>query len=344
MEIRFEKTGAERKALVAAISEITGETSKYLGAPGFAYRVGGFIISKDGAVDTGGAKAEGVSSLLAALSERGFVPADAPGLCAVAPDEEPVAVDEPASESSEAGPVPGTMCIELPAEGLTDADVFDNLKKLAAGKAALIRRALGDDLAEGAKALPITLADGKVGFPWFRFGMDADSIAAWSIFAAKLCVTAKTQKRVILKEKPLREGDSEKFAMRCFLLKLGFIGDEYKAARKIILAGLPGDGSHKTNGGHGKGNPIAIEEPVDSSGAAEVYHGDDMHPAADDSLVRGGLCCVPPTDGNYTSYLQKATDEQLRQAIAQMESVPAGNTGRITACKRELKGVRCLNG
>ncbi len=330
MEIRFEKTGAERKALVVAISEITGEASKYLGAPGFAYRVGGFTISKDGTVDTGAAGAEDVSSLLAALAARGFVTADAPGLCV------PASEDSPAPGSGEGGPAPGTMCIELPAEGLTDADAFDNLKKLAAGKAALIRRALGDDLAEGAEALPITLADGKVGFPWLRFGMDADSIAAWSTFAAKLCVTAKTQKRVILKEKPLREGDSEKFAMRCFLLKLGFIGDEYKAARKVILAGLPGDGSHKTNGGHGKGSPIAIEEPVDSSGAAEGLHGDDIHPAADDSLVYGGLCCVPPTDGNYTSYLHKATDEQLRQAIAQMQAAPHGNMGRIAACKREL--------
>ncbi len=331
MEIRFEKTGAERKALVAAISEVTGEASKYLGAPGFAYRVGGYVISMDGAVDTGVVDAEDVSALLAALATRGFVPADTPGLCV------PASEDSPAPEAGESGATPAAMCIELPAEGLTDADVFDNLKKLAAGKAALIRRALGNDLAEGAKALPITLADGKVGFPWFRFGMDADSIAAWSIFAAKLCVTAKTQKRVILKEKPLREGDSEKFAMRCFLLKLGFIGDEYKEARKVILAGLPGDGSHKTNGWRGKKNPIAADEPVESSGAAEGLHNDDMHPAADDSLVRGGLCCVPPTDGNYTSYLHKATDEQLRQAIAQMESVPAGNTGRITACKRELK-------
>ncbi len=330
MEIRFEKTGAERKALVAAISEVIDEKAKYLGAPGFAFQVGGYIISKDGTVDTGGAGAEGVSSLLAALLERGFVPMEAPQPCAVAPDEEPVAV------ADEAGPIPGTMCIELPAEGLTNADVFDNLKKLAAGKAALIRRALGNDLAEGAEALPITLANGKVGFPWFRFGMGTDSIAAWSAFVAKLCVTARTQKRVILKEKPLVEGDSEKFAMRCFLLKLGFIGDEYKNARRIILAGLPGDGSHKTNSGRGKGNPLATAKPVELSGVTETSHGDDMHPAADDSLARGGLCCVPPTDGNYTSYLHKATDEQLRGAIAHMQATPHGNMGRIAACKREL--------
>ena len=242
MEIRFEKSGAERKALVAAVSEITGEKSEYLGAPGFAYGVGGYVISKDGAVDIGTVGSEGISSLLAALEARGFIPAEASEPCTVTQENPPA----PETGEAESETAPIAMCIELLAEGLTDANAFDNLKKLAAGKAALIRKALGNDLADAAEALPITLADGKVCFPWFRFGMDADSIAAWSTFVAMLCETAKKQKRVILKEKPLAEGDSEKFAMRVFLLKLGFIGDEYKDARKIILSGLSGDGSHKS--------------------------------------------------------------------------------------------------
>ncbi len=240
MELRFEKTGAERKALVEAISEIMGEKSKYMGAPGFAFQVRGYSISKDGTVDTGSVAAEEVSSLLSALEARGFVPVEAPKPCTAAQE------DSPAPEAGETETAPVAMCIELPEDGLTGADAFDNLKKLASGKAALIRKALGDNLAGGAETLPITLADGKVCFPWFRFGMDADCIAAWSTFLAALCETTKKQKRVILKEKTLAEGDSEKFAMRCFLLKLGFIGDEYKDARKIILAGLSGDGSHKS--------------------------------------------------------------------------------------------------
>ncbi len=80
MEIRFEKSGAERKALVAAVSEITGEKSKYMGALGFAFHVGGYSISKDGTVDTGAVGGEEVSSLLDALEARGFVPVDVPEL------------------------------------------------------------------------------------------------------------------------------------------------------------------------------------------------------------------------------------------------------------------------
>jgi len=35
--------------------------------------------------------------------------------------------------------------------------------------------------------------------------------------------------------------ENEKYPFRCFLLKLGFIGNEYKAARKILLARLEGN-------------------------------------------------------------------------------------------------------
>jgi hypothetical protein len=34
--------------------------------------------------------------------------------------------------------------------------------------------------------------------------------------------------------------------MRCLLLSLGFIGAEYKQARKILLANLKGNGSYKS--------------------------------------------------------------------------------------------------
>ncbi len=44
------------------------------------------------------------------------------------------------------------------------------------------------------------------------------------------------------------ETDNDKYAFRCFLLRLGFIGDEYKAARKILLGNLTGNSAFR----HGK--------------------------------------------------------------------------------------------
>ena len=42
MEIKYNLTGTERKALVKAVSNIIGEKFKYLGAPSFAYQIGDY--------------------------------------------------------------------------------------------------------------------------------------------------------------------------------------------------------------------------------------------------------------------------------------------------------------
>jgi hypothetical protein len=64
--------------------------------------------------------------------------------------------------------------------------------------------------------------------------------------------------------------------MRCFLLKLGFIGDAYRDARRVILAGLPGDGSH---------NRSAAEPARDMQSviSAELY--DPAEALADAALI-----------------------------------------------------------
>ena len=50
MIINYNVSGSDRKQLVAAIAEHTGEKPKYLGAPGFVYQIGGFTVSVDGKV------------------------------------------------------------------------------------------------------------------------------------------------------------------------------------------------------------------------------------------------------------------------------------------------------
>ena len=39
------------------------------------------------------------------------------------------------------------------------------------------------------------------------------------------------------------ETDNPRYAFRCFLLRLGFIGKEYKDVRKTLMDGIPGNGS-----------------------------------------------------------------------------------------------------
>lgn len=214
MEIKFNVTGTKRKALVDAISQHTGCAAEYKGAPSFAYEVSGFTIGRDGTL-TGDVTQE----LLNVLAERGF------------------AVSPVGAAQTE---MPDTLVIEIPRDGFTDTAI-SNLEKLIESKGALIKHALG------VAALPIELAGEKISFPWFEAGLPPDEVSAYTGFIAALCKMAKGQTRVTAR---VRAVENEKYAFRCFLLRLGFIGAEHKELRKILLSRLSGDGSFKC--GHRK--------------------------------------------------------------------------------------------
>lgn len=128
------------------------------------------------------------------------------------------------------------LVIEMPIEDFTE-DGINNLEKLIASKANLIRKAIDAD------ALPLVRTEDSLTFPWFKLPADSEVISAYSQFVTALCTAAMGQKRVTAKEK---ETDNEKYAFRCFLLRIGFIGDEYKDARKILLSRLNGNSAFKS--------------------------------------------------------------------------------------------------
>ena len=133
--------------------------------------------------------------------------------------------------------------------GLTIAVPLDkvqvgNLTKLLDAKGSLIKKALGTD------ELPIEVTDTKVSFPWFVGTPTPDELKAYDIFICKLCEMARNAKRVVAKEK---ETDNDKYAFRCFLLRLGFIGAEFKNERKILLRNLTGSSAFRS------GQPKEVE-------------------------------------------------------------------------------------
>ena len=129
-------------------------------------------------------------------------------------------------------------------ENLKADSSLENLKAIITAKGSLIKKALGTD------DLPIEVTEYKVSFPWFPAGYTPDELNAYGQFIEKLCEMARNQKRVTAKEK---ETDNEKYAFRCFLLRLGFIGNEYKVARKILLRNLSGSSAFRS------GQPKEVE-------------------------------------------------------------------------------------
>lgn len=123
----------------------------------------------------------------------------------------------------------------MPKASFTEGSL-DNLHKLIKAKGSLIKKAL--DVTD----LSITEEDDKISFPWFTTELDADEVRAYTHFIAALCEMARNAKRVTAKEK---ESDNDKYAFRCFLLRLGFIGTDYKMERKILLSNLSGSSAFR---------------------------------------------------------------------------------------------------
>ena len=227
MTITINATGTERKRLVNTISEWLGEDAHYCGAPTFAYEIGRFTVEKSGSLTFSDLiDSEVVERLLEHIYDEGF------------DIDQSHIEDEPETESetiTATGDLNGII-IQLPASQFTESSL-DNLKALVAAKGNLIKKALG------VNDLPI-IEDGEtVGFHWFRPFSDPQEMEAYTHFITALCEMAKTQKRITAKEK---EVDNEKYAFRCFLLRLGFIGEQYKHERKILLRNLEGSSAFKS--------------------------------------------------------------------------------------------------
>lgn len=212
IQYSYNRTGTERRALVQAVSNILGEAPVYLKAPTFVYDIGYCSVDKNGILsfreDT---EPEKIEQLLNCLKEQGY---------------------EPASDEADAN----TLTVEIPKNGLTNEKIL-NLKKIIASKSTVLKKALQTD------TLKIIDTGTSLKFPWFTLHGLEGEVKAYCQLATALCQMARIQKRVTAKEKNTQ---NDKFTLRLFLIRLGFIGDEYKIARKILLGNLTGNSSWKS--------------------------------------------------------------------------------------------------
>ena len=226
MKLHFNVAREGRKAMVEAISKELGIKAKYLRVPSCAYQVGDYRIEKDGTLVFEKSDVEESSRVIdACVMATGITPSEW---------KQNVESEEKAEKVTENGKSEDIgLTVSIPLEKVA----VGNLTKLLDAKGSLIKKALG--IAE----LPIEITEDEVSFPWFDTCPDADTAKAYTDFIAALCKMSKEQKRINATEK---EVTNEKYAFRCFLLRLGFIGAEYKADRKILLKNLTGSSAFKT--------------------------------------------------------------------------------------------------
>lgn len=210
MKLHYNVSGDERKALVGIISETIGMKPVYMRMPTCNYVISNITVEKDGTmVWDERTDQDTIEAVIIALAAAGFNPVK----------------DEDEEETG--------LTIEIPLEKVS----VGNLTKLLDAKGELIKKALG------VEDIRIELKEDRIAFPWFKELPSPEEIKAYSHFIAALCEMALNQKRVTAKEKPV---DNDKYAFRCFLLRLGFIGEDYKTERKILLRNLSGSSAFKS--------------------------------------------------------------------------------------------------
>ena len=219
MVLHFNVKGESRKAMVTAIEKEIGGKAKYLGVPSCAYEIGNDTVGRNGELEFGDFDdIDEVAQIVdACVMATGITPAEWEG-------------NKDAEETETEGAMELTVTIPF-----TKVNV-GNLTSLLEAKGSLIKDALG------ITDLRFEMNEDSVSFPWFS-KVEPEEAMTYTKFITAICEMTMKQKRITAKPK---ENENEKYAFRCFLLRLGFIGDEYKADRKILLSKLDGSSAFKS--------------------------------------------------------------------------------------------------
>lgn len=263
MERNYNVSGADRKALVKVIGEALGVKPKYMGTPSYAFRIGSYEVSQHGVLTF--EEDEQTASVLIAIEAAGFKVEQNSAEATTEPQgvETPQEADTAENELQEAGdiatkstaeeqPTEETapdeskedtvhLSISMPLETFTDT-ALANLDALLKSKENLIKAAFGIE------DIGYTLTEKKITFAWFSGEITVETSRAYADFVNKICEMARRQKRVIAKAKDV---ENPRYAFRCFLLRLGMIGDEYKVSRHVLLQRLTGNSAWKSRQGKG---------------------------------------------------------------------------------------------
>jgi len=134
-----------------------------------------------------------------------------------------------------------SITVPMPSKELISETLFEaRLTKLLNAKSKLLKKAFKSD------TVGFVIKDGDITFNWLKGDAEPAMIQATMKFLSLLVKLISEGQSVKCRE---RELHSEKYAMRCFLVRLGFIGDEYKQDRKLLVQNLSGSSSFRLKEG-----------------------------------------------------------------------------------------------
>ena len=247
----------QRKEIVKALGEHFGVKPKYMKVPSCAYQVETaeeiYTIDREGKIITSVGNEVEFESIINGRNE--------------------VDTTEP-TETETKG-----FEVTVPMEGHTGI-TLRNLVNMVYSKQGLIKKSLGitaniieDDfctyinegkieILEDFKKAIESVGEGRcpgiafdfnmnsITFKFFKWEASPEKIKVYTQLVALLNQSAKTLKHASFKSK---DTDNDKFTFRVWLVKIGMIGDEYKAARKVLIEKLSGNSAFR-----GGSKPVKI--------------------------------------------------------------------------------------
>ena len=273
MEIKYNIEKSQRKALAQKIADIIGAEVEYLGVPSCAYQIDIFTLSKDAVLSfTDRSDTEIVEKVLDGLAEAGYTSET------VTPPEGTDAADEP--EEADAEPEPTELNSGFPLNASISFPLADhtvqsltNFICMIHSRGALLSKATGGNFSadksladeigkhefrsiheliafirEWGETNPpltgISFNSDKLTFDGFGQAQDADHVQTFMKLAGAMNHMALTQKRVQAKDV---DDSNEKYAMRVWLVRIGFGGADHKTDRRILLEHLTGHSAFRND-------------------------------------------------------------------------------------------------
>lgn len=255
----------ERKEMVRLLESHSGAKAKYLGVPSCNYEIEiqheKYIICKDGRIKNSTGDEANFEAILQFAVEGAA---------------EPLIQTTVFEQLELSGAIEATehvtVEVTIPMEGHTGI-TLRNLMNIIYSKQALIKKSLGftcniieAEFCKGINESKIETLDHfrtakesleekhcpgiafdfnnkTITFKFLEEEVRPEKVQAYTQFVALLNQSAKVLKHASARAK---DTDNDKFTFRVFLIRLGMVGDEYKAARKVLLENLEGNSAFRS--------------------------------------------------------------------------------------------------
>ena len=232
----FRVTGIERKAVSQIIAAVTNQAPKYAGPPSFAYKVGNISIDREGIITAH--VDEELGNILTALKESGAI---AMGYATIT-----ISMGEHSGVS-----LRNLVNSIYSKDALLQKSLVRNEQLLPTSLLEIINEVRLEEIEDFEECikeaetgrLKFDFENKTISFSFYNATMEIDEVKTYLAFSTLLEAQAIKQKYTSFLQKKV---DNDKYAMRCWLLRLGMIGAEYKKEKKILLERLTGSGSFRT--------------------------------------------------------------------------------------------------